>query len=366
MENYDKSELIDKYLNGQLHGKALEDFKRELENPEFALDVEAQSAVNSIIIEHKLTEISAKINRDLSKKSSLLNWKTAGIAIICLAALIGYLTFEKPDLKTTPDQKVLHHSIDSIQTPATLELNKGISPNTQKTIQNTVAHKKETLPDNTNIYKAIHQKENSDTAAIEKKVTPSIHTKPPEVSQKIANTTSVILKVDSCKDVKITAETTVKNACEKEANGIITVLNKKIHGGKPPFQFGINDDSFTALGQFQNLTEGNYTLKIKDANGCIDHVPVKVGSQKCQQFKRYSFNPLSETWKFPINPDDNGTLTIYDKNGAVLYTTKIIGGHPLDWDGKAMNGSDTGSGSYYYSLELQNGNSEPGYITIIR
>jgi hypothetical protein len=366
MEDYEKSELIDKYLNGQLHGKALEDFNRELENPEFALDVEAQSAVNTIIIENKLTEISAKIKRDLSKKDSVLNWKTAVIAAFCLTALIGYLIMNKSDLQKATGHKILQHTPDSTQISAPRVVNNGSSQNNQKAIQNKVIQGKEILPDKSQTFIATQQQKNADTSSIEKKVTPVIRFTPEITLPKKEFSEKAISKVDSCKDVKITAETTIKNACEKEANGMITVINKKIHGGKAPFQFSLNDDSFTALSQFQNLAEGNYSLKIKDANGCMSSISVKVGSQKCQQFKRYSFNPLSETWKFPINPDDNGTITIYDKNGVVLYTSKIGSGHPLDWDGKAMNGSDTGSGSYFFSLELQSGMSEQGYISIIK
>jgi len=55
-------------------------------------------------------------------------------------------------------------------------------------------------------------------------------------------------------------------SCEGLETGRIEVLN--ISGGVPPYQFDNNGTGFIEEASFDLLPEGNYTLTVKDANGC--------------------------------------------------------------------------------------------------
>jgi len=58
--------------------------------------------------------------------------------------------------------------------------------------------------------------------------------------------------------------------CEGFETGEIYLTD--IEGGTPPYQFSLSEMNFTSDTLFQNLSEGDYTFFIQDANGCIDSV----------------------------------------------------------------------------------------------
>lgn len=42
-----------------------------------------------------------------------------------------------------------------------------------------------------------------------------------------------------------------------------------VSGGTPPYQYALGTDNYSGNNQFNNLSAGNYTYSVKDANGCI-------------------------------------------------------------------------------------------------
>lgn len=54
--------------------------------------------------------------------------------------------------------------------------------------------------------------------------------------------------------------------CENN-NGSIKITN--ISNGTPPYQYNFNNSGFSTNSSYNNLTNGNYTIIIKDSNGCI-------------------------------------------------------------------------------------------------
>jgi len=62
--------------------------------------------------------------------------------------------------------------------------------------------------------------------------------------------------------------------CFGGSNGNITV---NIAGGSAPNQYSINGGAFQSSNIFNNLVAGNYTITVRDANGCTDQVNVIIG-----------------------------------------------------------------------------------------
>ncbi len=55
--------------------------------------------------------------------------------------------------------------------------------------------------------------------------------------------------------------------CDGFETGVIQL--ESILGGTLPYSFGLNNDSYSPLDNFQNLSSGNYNYSVLDANGCI-------------------------------------------------------------------------------------------------
>lgn len=56
--------------------------------------------------------------------------------------------------------------------------------------------------------------------------------------------------------------------------GSIEIIN--VTGGTPGFSYGLNNGIFNTSTAFENLTEGNYTIVIRDTNGCLKQLPVAL------------------------------------------------------------------------------------------
>lgn len=98
-----------------------------------------------------------------------------------------------------------------------------------------------------------------------------------------------------------------------------------------------------------------YTLEVRDAcnNISSDQVFIKV-------LKNISipnaFSPnndgVNDLWNIGgLNSYPEADILIFNRNGAIIYRSK---GYDVPWDGK-YNGSIIPKGSYYYSIDLNNG-----------
>ena len=62
--------------------------------------------------------------------------------------------------------------------------------------------------------------------------------------------------------------------CNGGADGSVTVQGS---GGIQPYEFSIDGINYFLDSTFINLAAGNYTIAVRDANGCLDFVPVTIG-----------------------------------------------------------------------------------------
>lgn len=68
-------------------------------------------------------------------------------------------------------------------------------------------------------------------------------------------------------------ETSTTNSMCGQPDGSLSVSGS---GGMEPYMFSLNGVDFQALGNFTQLTSGNYTITIRDDNGCTASVSVIV------------------------------------------------------------------------------------------
>lgn len=69
--------------------------------------------------------------------------------------------------------------------------------------------------------------------------------------------------------VNLTATATNTVLCRSEYASVTIIAS----GGKAPYQYSIKDDVYTSSNTFDQVGSGIYTLKVKDANGCIFTLP---------------------------------------------------------------------------------------------
>ncbi|MEK6781453.1 MAG: hypothetical protein AABY93_07090 [Bacteroidota bacterium] len=80
------------------------------------------------------------------------------------------------------------------------------------------------------------------------------------------------VEVKSLITLNASVATTANNQC-LISNGSITVSASL---GKAPYQFQLDEGSFGSIAVFSNLNNGDHTVKVKDAEGCIISVSAPV------------------------------------------------------------------------------------------
>ncbi len=124
-------------------------------------------------------------------------------------------------------------------------------------------------------------------------------------------------------------------------------------GGLPPYQYSLDGVDFQASNHYYNLADNDYTIYIKDANGCIYELsPVHVTNLVFPQFFTPNGDGYNDTWR--VGNAENtpkATISIYDRFGKLL---KMMHTDIYDsWDG-TYNGVLLYSGDYWYYMKLGN------------
>ena len=149
--------------------------------------------------------------------------------------------------------------------------------------------------------------------------------------------------------------------------------------GTPPFTFRwqtdplitIEHDSFSVI---QSLFPGEYIVEIIDAMGCKTSDTIKVVSNPkvCLTiYKAFSPNDddVNEFWRIEnIHLYPLALVTVFDRNGREVYRRRnYINAENEAFSGKDKSFRNLPSGTYYYLIDLENGDEMiKGTITIVR
>lgn len=133
---------------------------------------------------------------------------------------------------------------------------------------------------------------------------------------------------------------TTNPACNQN-NGTIVSTGT---GGSAPYEFSLNGSSFQSSGRFNNLAAGNYTIEIRDANGCTSTQSRSLTSSSAPSL---SISNVTQ----PGCSQNNGAFTAQASGGISPYQFNLNGGN-FQSSGSFNN---LAAGSYTITVRDANG-----------
>jgi len=174
----------------------------------------------------------------------------------------------------------------------------------------------------------------------------------------------------------------VGTICKDDNSGEARVF---VQEGTPPFTFnwGIEGDVFPqendvlvvdSFSSISGLSPGVYVVEIIDDMGCTikDSIEVKSNPNICLTiYKAFSPNDddTHEFWKIEnIELYPEAVVSVYDRNGRQVFKRRnYLNAVNVAFGGKDANGQPLPSATYYYVVNLENGDDVfKGTVTIVR
>ncbi len=194
--------------------------------------------------------------------------------------------------------------------------------------------------------------------------------------------TYTVLGSGSCEDVSATISVMLSEAplvtnidiADFSDNNIVTV---EVEGSVSGTSFGIGDYEYSIDGinfQSDNIIEhvppGNYTLVVRDKNGCGPAVFKNISVIGAPKFFTPNNDSYNDTWHI-INlttayTETTAEVNIFDRFGKQVTT---LTAESEGWDGY-YNGNPLPSGDYWYSVWYEDSDGNPivkrGHFSLIR
>ncbi len=165
----------------------------------------------------------------------------------------------------------------------------------------------------------------------------------------------------------------VRVATTPSNGGNAGTAKAEIQGGTQPYTYEWNDKSPGSTTVFiGSLTEGNYRVIVKDANGCMTQGlgRVPVDDRDCfsaAQVMTPNADGLNDELRIACVEGTVNTLKIFDRYGAAVYQEE---NYSNLWTGTDSDGRELGDGVYYYVLQVKeiDGSSTQykGHVTLLR
>jgi gliding motility-associated-like protein len=143
-------------------------------------------------------------------------------------------------------------------------------------------------------------------------------------------------------------------------NGIIEISNPI--GGLAPYQYSINNSSFTTNTSYTNLAPGNYTITVQDKNGCQFS---KMSTVNSICVFPNAITPNGDTFNDTLNLNgcDVVKLELYNRYGVEVNK---YNNYTDQWNGTNNNGESLPDGTYFYIAEIKDGTSKTGWVFVTR
>jgi gliding motility-associated-like protein len=365
---YDIYEQIDQYLSNNLSQEDLILFNSKMATDKLLQElVEAQKLANEIIIDNEMIRLKERMQMDLGKggNGGANHVKIIVSTILIISASVGSYIYFSSDISSGKGtvSKSLNESLN-------------IKTNGQKVISN--PKKAENLTQENNSNKINNRSNDLSKISIQSNISESEDNEIPKFENMVSSPPSfttnnkVTFPVESkkinCDEIKIEANTKVDFGFNNSEATII-IDKKSIHGGVAPYLFSLDNEAYTASSKFENVKEGIYSLYIKDNNNCICILQQPIVVKQVVEPKEIdeAFNPSNgDKWTFPITINQDGEISIYNKGGSIVYSARINGGSPSEWDGRDVNGNELITGNYYFIIKFTNSELVKGHITIVR
>ncbi|MCX6188441.1 MAG: T9SS type A sorting domain-containing protein [Bacteroidetes bacterium] len=133
-------------------------------------------------------------------------------------------------------------------------------------------------------------------------------------------------------------------------NGTITAIGSF---GTTPYEYSINDTNFQTSNTFVGLAAGNYTLTLKDSNGCIAKTNLTIIDIDGPALSTTTYNPSCG--------HSNGTLIITGRGGNMPYQFSIDG---VNFQSSFMF-ANLPQGTYFITLKDSNNCTAFDTVTLV-
>ena len=174
----------------------------------------------------------------------------------------------------------------------------------------------------------------------------------------------------------------VGTICKDDNSGEARVF---VQEGTPPFIFNwglegevfYQEDDVLVIDSFSSISglfPGIYLVEITDDMGCVikDSIEVKSNPNICLTiYKAFSPNDddIHEFWAIEnIHLYPEAVVSVYDRNGTQVFRRRnYINSEDDAFGGKSVDDQPLPSGTYYYVIDLENGDDVfKGPVTIVR
>jgi gliding motility-associated-like protein len=200
----------------------------------------------------------------------------------------------------------------------------------------------------------------------------SWNTNPAQTTQTITvanhgNYTVTLTNASNCAKTKtftVTASgvATIENVIitDFSENNSITVA----YSGTSTYTFSIDGINYQTSPTFSHLTEGEYTVYVKDTKGC-GITPATFFILDYPKFFTPNGDGINDFWYIKnLNQriTGSGSITIFDRYGKFIHQ---INPQNQVWDG-TFNGTPLPSADYWFQIQLGDGNSIKGHFSLKR
>lgn len=179
-----------------------------------------------------------------------------------------------------------------------------------------------------------------------------------KVTNSYGNLSCSTTKTVTVTNSNIATITDIETVDWTQNNNTITVFVE----GNGDYEYSLDGFIYQDSNEFTNLTIDEYTIYIKDKNGC----GITTETVYLLYYPRF-FTPnndgYNDTWQIiNSNREPNNKIYIFDRYGKLL---KQLSPTEIGWDG-TYNGSRLPSNDYWFMLERQNGKTYRGHFTLKR
>ncbi|MGH1388485.1 gliding motility-associated C-terminal domain-containing protein, partial [Kordia sp.] len=125
------------------------------------------------------------------------------------------------------------------------------------------------------------------------------------------------------------------------------------------------DPSDELIGTNDNvtITESGFYRLVISKNGCFSEESIYIENANCSIPKGVSPNNDSLNDTFDLSNLDVKRLQIFNRHGIEVYSRS---NYTNEWNGQTNKGDKLPTGTYYYLIEFENGNSTSGWVYLNR
>lgn len=133
--------------------------------------------------------------------------------------------------------------------------------------------------------------------------------------------------------------------------------------GNGNYEYSIDGFNYQDSNAFTGLSNGEYTVQIRDKNGCGIIETEEIYLLMFPKFFTPNNDHHNDTWKIKLSDFEKGiTVKIYDRYGKLM---KTLANNNDEWDGK-YNGIDLPSSDYWFVVKRANGKEHKGHFSLKR